>query len=88
MVYITEVHLEGGERHEHIASVKWRNPADGASDQSTREQMVEWLRGGGDARVTDGLREVSVGVVEANPPYIRTFADGVFTDNLLALPRY
>jgi hypothetical protein len=88
MVYVTAVHLEGGDRHEHIASVRWTNPAEGTSDQSTREQMVDWLRRGGDARVSDGVREVSVHVVEANPPYIRTWADGVYTDNLLALPRY
>ena len=31
---------------------------------------------------------MSVGVVDANPPYIRTHADGVWTDNLLALPRF
>ena len=31
---------------------------------------------------------VKVGVVDATPPYLRTHADGVWTDNLLALPRY
>jgi Protein of unknown function (DUF3892) len=88
MVYITQIHLEGGERHEHIASLRWRNPDDGATDQSTRAQMVEWINQGGDARVTDGVREVVVRVVAGNPPYLRTVADGVYTDNLLALPRY
>lgn len=29
-----------------------------------------------------------VGVVNANPPYIRTYADKGWTDNLLYLPRY
>lgn len=27
----------------------------------------------------------NVGVVEVNPPYIRTYADSVWTDNLLSL---
>ncbi len=27
-------------------------------------------------------------VVNANPPYIQTYADGKQTDNLLYLPRY
>jgi hypothetical protein len=27
----------------------------------------------------------NVGVVEANPPYIRTYADGIPSDNLLSL---
>ncbi|ACL64663.1 conserved hypothetical protein [Anaeromyxobacter dehalogenans 2CP-1] len=88
MVYITAVHMEGGERHEHIASVRWSNPADGKSDVSTRATMVDWIKKGGDARVTDGRNEVQVGVVDANPPYLRTFADGKPTDNLLALPRF
>ena len=40
--------------------------------------------------MTDGTREVQVGVVhpQYGPPYLRTHADGVWTDNLLALPRY
>jgi hypothetical protein len=32
--------------------------------------------------------DVNVGVVNATPPYIKTYADEVWTDNLLALPRY
>ena len=88
MVYVTAIHLEAGEHHEHIASVRWRNPADGASGQSSRAQMVEWIDNGGEARVSDGQREVRVGVVRVSPPYIRTYADGVWTDNLLALPQY
>ena len=89
MVYITGTHLAGGQRHEHIASVRWRNPSDGMTGQSTREQMVRWIQEDkGIARVSDGVREIMVGVVTANPPYIRTYADGVWTDNLLALPQY
>ena len=89
VVYITAVHMVGGERHEHIAAVRWRNASSGATDESTREAMVRWIRDeNGDARVSDGQHEVRVGVVDASPPYIRTFADNVWTDNLLALPRY
>lgn len=88
MVYITEVHMVDGEQHEHIESVKWRNPDTDETNQSTREKMVEWINGGGKAYVTDGDQTVAVGVVDANPPYIRTYADEVWTDNLLALPRY
>jgi len=89
MVYITAVHMTGGTRHEHISEVKWRNPADAKTGQSTREEMVTWIRDkNGDARVSDGRNEVKVGVVDGSPPYIRTHADGTWTDNLLALPRY
>jgi hypothetical protein len=51
--------------------------------------MVEWLTANpGQAYVSDGARHVLVGVVDATPKYIRTYADNVWTDNLLALPRY
>jgi len=89
MVEITAVHMVGGAFHEHIAEVRWVNPASGARGQSTRAAMVAFLRKPGSrAYVTDGHRTVEVGVVEATPPYIKTHADGVWTDNLLALPRY
>ena len=56
MVYITAVHMsEGGTRHEHVASVRWKNPADGATGDSTRATMVDWIKNkGGDARVRPG----------------------------------
>jgi Protein of unknown function (DUF3892) len=89
MVYITERHMVGGQKHEHIAEVRWRDPADGGTGASTRETMVDWIKNkGGKAYVSDGTRQVAVGVVDASPPYIRTYADGVWTDNLLALPTY
>lgn len=90
MVYITKVRMVGGgSAHEHISEVQWRNPADGNSGTSTRETMTDWIKNkGGDARVSDGRVEAVVGVVQAVPPYIRTHADGRWTDNLLALPRY
>ena len=90
MVYIHSVHMAGGSRHEHIASVRWRNPKTGANGENSRGEMVTWIRDkSGDAYVcgTDG-HMARVGVVRATPPYIRTYADGVWTDNLLALPRY
>jgi hypothetical protein len=89
VVEITAVHMVGGEQHEHIGEVAWTNPASGASGRSTRAAMVEFLRTPGNrAYVTDGQRTAEVGVVNADPPFIRTHADGVWTDNLLALPRY
>jgi len=88
MVRVTAVHLEGGHRREHIASVQWVNPQRNDHGQSTRAEMVTWLRQPGSAIVSDTNRTVDVGVVDATPPCIRTYADGVWTDNLLALPRY
>lgn len=86
-IYVTARHMEGGNGHEHIASVRW---SDGArSDTTSRARMVVFIRDEhGDVRVSSGGREVQVGVVNATPPYLRTHADGVWTDNLLALPTY
>jgi hypothetical protein len=89
VIYIVKVHMVGGARHEHIASVGWRNPEDGKTGESTRLVVVDWIENNsGVAKVSDGINTVSVGVVNANTPYLRTHADGKWTDNLLALPRY
>lgn len=92
MVQITSVHMSpGGTTHEHIASVRWVNPDDRKTGENTRAQMVDWIdKEKGKAIVSDGRNTVSVGTVhpERAPSYIRTYADGKWIDNLLALPRY
>lgn len=81
--------MENGTKHEHIAEVKWENRDSGEVGQSTRSTMVDWIKNkSGDARVANGASYVKVGVVDVTPPYIRTYADGVWTDNLLSLPTY
>ena len=90
MVFITHVRLSSeGQRHEHIIEVKWRNADDGKTGSNTVAEMVDWIENKkGKAKVTDGRNTVDVGVVDAKPKYLRTYADGVWTDNLLSLPRY
>lgn len=90
MIYITEVHMSpGGSGHQHIASVRWRNPTSGETGENTRAEIVAWINDGGDARVRDDHgNDVRVRVIDASPAYIQTYADGVPTDNLLWLPRY
>ena len=91
MVYIFEVRMSNaGVGHEHIASVKWKNPDSGQTGESTREKMVDWISNkSGSAYVCGGDGHMArVEVVSGNPPYIRTYADGIWTDNLLALKRY
>jgi hypothetical protein len=89
MVRITSCHLVGGTLHEHIASVRWVNPADKETGQSSRTEMVSWIENtNGRAIVGEGPNQVDVGVVDATPKYIRTHADGKWTNNLLSLPRY
>lgn len=89
MIYITEVHMTGGPDHQHIGAVRWRNPDGGKCGSSSRAEMVAWIRDkNGEARVRVGKSNVTVGVVNAAPPHIHTYADKTWTDNLLALPRY
>jgi hypothetical protein len=80
--------MEGGSKHEHIAKVTWEDRDTEHTDESTREAMVTWIEDGGEARVADGASYLKVRVVDAIPKYIRTYADGKWTDNLLALPTY
>jgi hypothetical protein len=89
MVRVTKVHMVGGELHEHIAEVSWVNPASLEVGRSSRAGMIVFLeKPGGRAVVGEGANQVDVGVVQATPKYIRTHADGRWTNNLLSLPRY
>ena len=89
MLYITHIHMSGGTVHEHIISVKWRNPSDNTIGESTVATMIDWIENKkGVAKVTDGKNTVDVGVGKGTKPYLRTHADGKWTNNLLALPRY
>jgi hypothetical protein len=89
LVNITQRHMEGGQGHEHIARVRWINPETNATGENSRAEMVDWIwNKSGKAFVVKGGLRVAVGVVKADPPYIRTHADGVWTDNLLALPTF
>jgi hypothetical protein len=92
MVYIYEVRMTpSGSSHRHISSVRWKNPDNGKSGESTRQTMVDWItKKNGSAYVCGGNGHMArVGVVKkADPPYIRSYADGEWSDNLLALPRY
>ena len=89
MVQVTEVHMSsGGSAHEHIVSVKWVNPTTSERGETTKGSMVTFIRGGGQATVSDGIRTINVEVRDAQPPYIQTRADGIWSDNLLSLPRF
>lgn len=89
---IIKVHLEGGEKHQHITKMVWHHP-DSPSDrtESTKAQMVTFVNNNPkETYVYDAPTKtrVLVGVVKADPPYVRTYRDGEWQDNLLNLPRY
>jgi hypothetical protein len=81
--------MPGGASHEHIALLRWQDPRTLESGQSTREGLVAWINSGGDLRVRAAAGgEARVAVVDAEPPYVRAYADGVWTDDILGLPRF
>lgn len=92
MLQIIAIHLVGGTQHEHIESVKWVNHSDSPLTiyQSDKANMVGRVNAlpRGSVIVDHGGKRSIVGVVEANPPYLRTYADGYYNDNLLALDQY
>ncbi len=90
-VRITKVRLElGYNDHEHITSYGWINEGTGGTGASDRPTMVDWIDNkSGSAYVGAGSQRVEVGVVHpaTGQPYLRTHADGSWTNNLLSLPR-
>lgn len=88
MLYITAIHLEGGQRHEHITQVHYTLGKHGTTYQCSRADMVAKIRSGAQVRVSGPAGDVDVLVVDTNPAYLRTAANGQWSDNLLALPRF
>ena len=92
-VQITCINKSGGYHaapHHAISHLGWRNDATGETGKSTRLEVYDWIKDkGGVAYVMDyqgnkaivGPREHSNGT-----KYLQTYADRVWTDNLLALP--
>lgn len=92
-VQITHVRLSPPNSNDHqaITHVAWTNPENGKSDNSTKPVMVDWIDNkGGSAYTSNGSKRASVGVVkpQVGEPYLRTYADGQWNNNLLSLPRF
>ena len=90
-IRITHIRLSGGTTHEHIVHLWWTNPADDTFGDNSRSSFVSWIEDkDGKAYVPDAQgHRADVGVVTPRygAKYLRTFADSVPTDNLLALPK-
>ena len=85
---VTDIHLEGGNQHQHIAKLRWVDDQTSIGYESTRAEMVQYLLGGGRAYVVSGTLTTYLKVVHAIPPYVQTYADNTPTDNLLRLPHF
>ena len=76
--------------HVAISNLGWTNEATGKSGRSTRLEMYNWIeQEKGEAYVKDADGNVAYvgGAISASGnPYVRTYANQKWTDNLLSLP--
>ena len=86
MIEITAIHLEGGNRHEHISSFRWKNG--GGTSTSTRDDLIAFLDAGGRAFVSQKNGLTYAAVVNGKPRHIRTVRNGKWSDELLNLPPF
>lgn len=91
-VRITCINKDNGNHmnpYEGITHFGWVNEQTRATGRSTRAEMVDFLnRQGGVAYVKDergNTAFVGVWTSAHGIPYLRTYADGKWTDNLLSL---
>jgi hypothetical protein len=91
-VQITHVRFGGTTKTESsIVRYRWVNPTNGKTGDNDKPSMVAFLDGkDGAAYVGSGATRVAVGVVrpESGAPYLRTYADGKWTNNLVNLPTF
>jgi Protein of unknown function (DUF3892) len=90
-IRITHIRQSGGSGHEHIIHLWWTNPATGKTGDDTRTAIVSWIEGKDGKAYTEDAQgnraDVRVIAPSHGEKYLRTYADGRWTDNLLALPR-
>ncbi|MEJ6014498.1 DUF3892 domain-containing protein [Corynebacterium sp. H127] len=90
-IQITHVHFEEFQKTEAaITNYRWRGLESGEVGESTKPDLVQWINSGGQAFVGSGTNRVPVGVInpENGKPYLRTYADGKWTNNLVELPLF
>lgn len=91
-ICITHIRLSGTTKnHEYITDYKWQEDGTVNSGTSPKATMVDWIGNKNiTAYVSNGYVKANVAVVNPSggSPYLRTHADGVWTDNLLSLPTF
>jgi len=90
-IRITHIRLSSGVRdHQHITDVRWANREDSSTGESTVSAVVGWIDSGGKAYSGTGSNLVAVGVVReaGQDPYLRTYADSKWNNNLLSLDTF
>lgn len=90
-IEITHVRYSGIQKsHETIVEYKWKSRENTNSNSSTKATLVKWVDDNGTAYVGSGAQQVKVGTVHPSntPAYLRTHADGMWSNNLLSLPTF
>jgi len=91
VIWITAIQFDGsGHNHEDIRAVRWRDAESEQQGQHTIAEMVDMIRAETLVYVSDDAfeRTALVRVVDAKPPYVRSWAHGQWGNDLLALPRF
>lgn len=91
-IEITHVRFGGAKKTEdEIVRYRWRNIDTGTTGHNDTSTMVLWVgRVENSAYVGTGTDRVDVNVVRprSGQPYLRTQADGTWTNNLVTLPTF
>lgn len=91
-IEITHVRYSGAQKtHESINNYKWRGRETGEVGSSDKQTLVAWVDDNGIAYAGSGAQQVRVGAVHPTSgasPYLRTYADETWSNNLLALPTF
>lgn len=91
-IEITHVRFGGTRKtEEDIVRYRWKNINTGATGDNDKPTMVVWVgKEENSAYVSSGSNRVDVGVVRPTrgEPYLRTYADGEWTNNLVNLPTF
>ena len=92
-IRITCINKSGGyhqDPHHAIQNIGWIDEATGKMGKNTRVEIYNWLKGqSGTAYVKDrngNKANVAPRENQNGTHYLQTYADEVWTDNLLALP--
>jgi hypothetical protein len=80
----------GNHNHENIRAVRWRDAQSRQHGQSTVAEVIDLIRAQTLVYVSDETfeRTALVRVVDAKPPYIRSWVRGEWGNDLLAMPRF
>ncbi len=92
MIWITAVQFDnsGHDNHENIRAVRWRDAESRQQGQYAVAELVDLIRKQTLVYVSDEAfeRTALVRVVDAKPPYVRSWAQGKWGNDLLALPHF